>query len=170
MNSKLFSFFFFNLKHAKPRYIFVFKSTVASLLGGVLHHLTEQPLRCERSLRFGNVDEHWFALWILVFKLRERTLEDERPHYLHWISGSAQGLRNNSPLYPAAARCLLFCSMSYLLIYSSLPPPTTHFLSPTLKLILIYKYLLLLVGGDVIEEEMVSLHLPASSCLLTDKC
>lgn len=61
---------------------------------------------------------------IFPFYLWETTLKDERPHYLQWISGAAQGLAATATLPQRCHRCVLFCSMSYLLIYS--PPPPTH--------------------------------------------
>lgn len=69
--------------------------------------------------------------WIFMFHIWEKTLKDERPHYLHCISGCAQGLATTATLPQCRHRRFLFCSMSYLLIYSSLlHPRLTSYLSP----------------------------------------
>lgn len=79
-------------------------------------HLTFVKGRCVWSSGQTLVGSLIFTLY-----LWETTLKDERPHYLHWISGAAQGLAATATLPQRCHRCVLFCSMSYLLIYS--PPP-----------------------------------------------
>lgn len=97
---------------------------------------------------------------ILMFHLWEKTLKDERHHYLYWISGSAQGLATTATLPRCCHRCLLFCGMSYLLIYSSLL--NTRILISPIKTNPHVKISTLARQRGRNRAEMVSLHLPSS--------
>lgn len=96
------------------------------------HRLTS-PLR--RAAPF--VGDKCFDFPLLP--LGEATFKDERPDISEWISVAAQGLA--AAAAPHRHSYVLFCTMSYLLIYSTpphpppLPPPAAHFLSFPLKLI-----------------------------------
>lgn len=92
------------------------------------HRLTS-PLR--RAAPF--VGDKCFDFPLLP--LGEATFKDERPDISEWISVAAQGLAAAAAPHRHRHSYVLFCTMSYLLIYSTPPPSPT---APACRSLLIF--------------------------------